>query len=47
MNRRNSEPEFTASGFFAVSGDAWGAIGTGIYTGTGFNTALNLFCNSL
>ncbi|EMJ98830.1 hypothetical protein LEP1GSC192_3958, partial [Leptospira sp. B5-022] len=29
MNRRNSEPEFMASGFFKGSGDAWGAIGTG------------------
>ncbi|MEI7011538.1 hypothetical protein [Leptospira licerasiae] len=43
MNWRNSEPEFTASGFFKVSGDAWGAIGSGIYTGTGFNEVLNSF----
>ncbi|MCR1793774.1 RHS repeat-associated core domain-containing protein [Leptospira sp. id769339] len=43
MNRRNSEPEFMASGFFKVSGDAWGAIGSGIYAGTGFNEVLNSF----
>ncbi|MEI1277891.1 RHS repeat-associated core domain-containing protein [Leptospira venezuelensis] len=47
MNRRNSEPEFMASGFFTVSGDAWGAVGSGIYSGTGFNAALNRFCYGL